>query len=453
MTKVKKKAVLEVEIDGLHSPKVGVTYVEGHQIRIKNALPGQKVKVYLSRKRKSHYKGRILEVLERSPLEIEAKCPHYGECGGCSQQTIKYQRQLENKETGVKNLLDEAEIEDYKFLGIIPSPRIFEYRNKMEFSFGDLEKGGTLELGLHPRRRRFDIISVDSCYLVDNDFRVVLQTVLDYFREKGFAKYHIQSREGYLRNLVVRKGLKTGELLVNLVTTSQVDHDCVELSERLEDLDYQGELVGFIQTINDDYSDMVQCDQLIIHYGRDYYYEELLGLKFKVKPFSFFQPNTFGAEKLYSVVKEFLGDAKDKLIYDLYCGTGTIGQTVASEAKEVVGIEIIEEAVEMARENAKLNGLNNCHFIAGDVLEKIDMLEKRPDMIIIDPPRAGIHPKALEKIINYGCEEVIYVSCNPKTLARDLKEFQDAGYKIADIKSIDMFPHTGHVETVASLKK
>ena len=172
-----------------------------------------------------------------------------------------------------------------------------------------------------------------------------------------------------------------------------------------------------------------------------------------MKPFSFFQPNTFGAEKLYSVVKEFLDDADDKLVYDLYCGTGTIGQVVAAKAKEVVGIELVEEAVEMAKENAQLNGLDNCRFIAGDVLEKIDELEQKPDLIIIDPPRAGIHPKALPKIINFGCEEMIYVSCNPKTLAPNLKEFQDAGYKIEQVKCVDMFPHTGHVETVARLFK
>jgi 23S rRNA (uracil-5-)-methyltransferase RumA len=453
MAKVKKRAVLEVTIEDTVFPDTGVAYVDGHEIRVKNALPGQKVKTFLARKRSNHYKGKLLEVLESSPLEIEAKCPHYGECGGCSQQSIEYKLQIDNKGKQVKKLLDENGIEDYKFLGIEPSPSIFEYRNKMEFSFGDLERDGQLQLGMHPRARRFDIISVGGCKLVDDDFTLVLTTVLDYFREKGFKKYHIQSREGYLRHLVVRKGLNTGEILINLVTTSQINHDPIELSEKLQKLDYKGELVGFLQTINDDFSDAVKCEELIVHYGRDHYYEELLGLRFKVKPFSFFQPNTFGAEKLYSVVKEFLGDADNKLVYDLYCGTGTIGQIVASKAKEVVGIEIVEEAVEMAKENAQLNGLDNCRFIAGDVLEKIDKLEEKPDLIIIDPPRAGIHPKALPKIINFGCGEMVYVSCNPKTLAPNLKEFQDAGYKIEEVKCVDMFPHTGHVETVARLVK
>ncbi|TDX58871.1 23S rRNA (uracil(1939)-C(5))-methyltransferase RlmD [Orenia marismortui] len=453
MAKVKKKAVLEVKIEETAFPNMGVAYVDGHEIRVKNALPGQKVKTYLSRKRKNYYKGKLLEVLERSPLEKEVQCPHYEKCGGCSQQSIEYQLQIDNKAKQVQKLFDNFGIEDYQFLGIEPSPDIFEYRNKMEFSFGDLEKGGELQLGMHPRGRRFDIISVDSCCLVDNDFRLILTTVLNYFREQGFKKYHVQSREGYLRNLVVRKGLNTGEILVNLVTTSQIDHDPVELSKRLEKLDYKGELVGFIQTINDDFSDAVKCDELIVHYGREYYYEELLGLKFKVKPFSFFQPNTLGAEKLYSIVKEFLGDADDKLVYDLYCGTGTIGQIVASNAKEVVGIEIVEEAVEMAKENAELNGLDNCRFIAGDVLEKIDKLAKKPDLIIIDPPRAGIHPKALPKIIDFACDEMVYVSCNPRTLAPNLKEFQDAGYLVEKVKCVDMFPHTAHVETVVRLFK
>ncbi|SJZ91901.1 23S rRNA (uracil(1939)-C(5))-methyltransferase RlmD [Selenihalanaerobacter shriftii] len=380
-------------------------------------------------------------------------CNHYEMCGGCNKQDINYKEQLQQKEEMVKDLFTKAEIDVEEFLNIKPSPNIFEYRNNMEFSFGDLEKDGELQLGMHPRGMRYDVVTVDACQLVDNDFRIIIKTIIDYFRNQPFRKYHIKLEEGFLRNLIVRKGLHTGEILINLVTTTQQQHDFTDLTEELKNLDYQGELVGFLQTLNDNHADVVQCDELITHYGRDYFFEELLGIKFKVKPFSFFQPNTTGAEVLYETIKDYLGDADNKIIYDLYCGTGTIAQSVVSEAKKVIGIELMEEAVEMARENAKLNNLDNCQFIAGDVLEKVDKLDQTPDVIIVDPPRPGIHPDALQKIIAFDAKEIIYVSCNPKTLVRDLKEITTKGYTAKKVQPVDMFPHTNHVETSVHLVK
>lgn len=451
MVGIKRRSIQEVYIEETIYPGIGVGYLNNKKIRIKHALPGQKVKVKIHKKKKDYYIGRLLEVIKRSSKEIKEKCNHFKSCGGCNQQTLPYDIQLIEKEKQMKKLFKAKGIDNFQ--GLLPSPRIFEYRNKMEFSFGDLEKDGLLQLGLHPRGRRFDVITVDSCVLVDNDFRAILSLIIEYMRKHKLKRYHVKNRQGFLRNLVIRKGLKTGEILVNLITTSQLKHDFSQLSKELKMLPLQGELVGFLQTINDDYADAVKCDRLIIHYGRDFYFEELLNLRFKIKPFSFFQPNTYAAEVLYKVVKDFLGHGKNKFVFDLYCGTGSISQVIAADVNKVIGIEIIEEAVEMARENLKINKIKNCSFINGDVQEKLFELKEVPDLIIVDPPRPGIHPAALNKIIEYGCHELIYVSCNPRTLVRDLNIMQDSGYKVNRFKCVDMFPHTNHIESVAYLSK
>lgn len=453
MADIKRRSIQEVYIEETIYPGIGVGYLNNKKVRVKYALPGQRVKVKIKKKKKAYYIGRLLEVIKRSNKEIKEKCNHFKSCGGCNQQTLPYDIQLIEKEKQMKKLFRTKGIEIDNFEGLLPSPRIFEYRNKMEFSFGDLEKDGLLQLGLHPRGRRFDVVTVDSCVLVDSDFRAILSLILEYMRKHKLKRYHVKERQGFLRNLVIRKGLKTGEILVNLITTSQLKHDFSQLSEELKKLPLQGKLVGFLQTINDDYADAVKCDRLIIHYGRDYYFEELLDLRFKIKPFSFFQPNTYAAEVLYKIVKKFLGQDKNKLVFDLYCGTGSISQVIAEDVKKVIGIEIIKEAVEMARENLKINKTNNCSFINGDVQKKLFELKERPDLIIVDPPRPGIHPTALNKIIEYGCYELIYVSCNPRTLVRDLNIMQDSGYKVNRFKCVDMFPHTKHIETVVYLNK
>jgi len=265
--------------------------------------------------------------------------------------------------------------------------------------------------------------------------------------------YRILKHEGFLRNLVVRKAINTGEILVNIVTTTQVEYDFTAFVDTLKGLNLKGELTGIIHTLNDSLSDVVQADSVEILHGKDYIIENLLGLKFKINPFAFFQTNTKGAEKLYSIVRDFIGESEDKVVFDLYCGTGTIGQIVAPKAKKVVGIELIEEAVEAAKENAKINGLSNCEFIAGDVAVTIKNVTEKPDIIILDPPRPGVHPVALDYVIKFDAKEIIYVSCNPKTLAVDLGVLTANGYKVEKVKVMDMFPHTPHVEVVTKLTK
>ena len=364
----------------------------------------------------------------------------------------------------VKKLLDDALVEagqvneageaDYPFLGIKGSPKEFAYRNKMEFSFGDEYKDGPLSLGLHKKGSTYDVLTACDCKIVHEDFTKILTCVLAYFKERNASYYHKISHEGYLRHLLVRRAENTGEILVNLVTTSQEEWDLMPLVQEVLGLPLEGKVVGFLHIINDSLADVVKSDETKVLYGQDYFYEELLGLKFKITPFSFFQTNSLGAEVLYSTVRDFVGETKDRTIFDLYSGTGTIAQILAPVAKEVIGVEIVEEAVTAAKENAEANGLTNCSFLAGDVLKVIDEIEEKPDFIVLDPPREGIHPKALPKIVDlYRCEKMLYISCKPTSLARDLVEFAKYGYRVEKVCCVDMFPGTVHVETVCLLSK
>ena len=344
------------------------------------------------------------------------------------------------------------------FEGIKGSPVQSAYRNKMEFSFGDEVKDGPLSLGMHKRGSFYDIVSVRECQLVDEDYRKILNTTLDYFTQKGTSYYHRMRHEGYLRHLLVRKAQKTGEILIALITTTQEEQDLQPYVDALLALPLQGKITGVLHTKNDSVADVVQSDETVLLYGQDYFYEELLGLKFKISQFSFFQTNSLGAEVLYETAREFLGDISDdgrndKTVFDLYSGTGTIAQLLAPVAGKVIGVEIVEEAVKAARENAKLNNLNNCEFIAGDVLKVIGDIKEKPDFIVLDPPRDGIHPKALQHIIDYQVDRIVYISCKPTSLARDLDIMIEQGYRMERVVAIDQFPGTGHVETVVGLHR
>ena len=489
---------------------------------VKGALPGQKIKFRAKKVRKDKSQGILLEVTEKSPLETaEPMCCRFGKCGGCSYQTLPYEKQLELKKNQVLDIIDtvyktlDSSLgikKDYIYDGILPSPEIKGYRNKMEFSFGDEYKGGPLTLGLHKKGSVHDIVNASGCQIVDDDYSKVIDCIVEYFREKQVPHYNKNTHQGVLRHLLVRRAVSTGELLVALVTSSQQDISeyVSEVSEKLNGLEYNGKLTGFIHIINDGLGDVVKSDRMHIISGKDWFTEKILGLQFKISPFSFFQTNTKGAEVLYTRARDYvLGgevtgvgknsvgvgmDAdssdiadgysemgtenvdlagvcskktesekktdtgkssvfKDKVVFDLYSGTGTIAQIIAPVAKKVIGVEIVEEAVEAAKENAAINGLDNCEFIAGDVLKVIDEIDEKPDYIILDPPREGIHPKAIRKIIDYGVENIVYISCKPTSLSQDLATFETFGYHVERVSNVDMFPGTVHVETVVLLSQ
>lgn len=471
---MKKGQVYEGSVVRVDFPNKGIVCVGDETAVVKNSLPGQKVKFSVNKVRKGKAEGRLLEVTEKSPLETGRTCSLFGLCGGCTYLSLPYEEQLKVKEEQVKRLLDSAlnkQEEAWTFEGIKGSPKAYEYRNKMEFSFGDEYKDGPLALGMHKRGSFYDIVTVADCEIVDADYRLILQTVRDYFARAKVSFFHRMSHEGYLRHLLVRKASRTGEILVALVTTSQdpwqgemavegsLDADALitGFKDLLLSLEQDGKLVGkfagILHITNDSIADVVQSDRTELLYGQEFFYEELLGLKFKISTFSFFQTNSYSAEVLYQTARDYVGDlgGSDKTVFDLYSGTGTIAQLMAPAAGKVIGVEIVEEAVEAAKKNAAANGLDNCEFIAGDVLKVLDEVEEKPDMIILDPPRDGIHPKALPKIIAYCVDHIVYISCKPTSLVRDLEVFLENGYRVDKAVAVDQFPWTANVETVCLL--
>ncbi len=450
---MKRKDIIEFEVGSMEFGGESSTLIGKRKVKMKGGIIGQKVKAIVKKARSEKAEVKLLEVVENSPIETEETCAHFGQCGGCSILSVPYEKQLEIKSEQVLKLFEEQDIRGFEFLGIEGSPDERVYRNKMEYTFGDEVKGGPLTLGMHKKGRHLDIITVDDCRLVDEDFIKVLTSTVEYFGQKELPYYRINSHQGFLRNLVVRKGVNTNQLMVNIVTTTQIDFDMTEYKDMILNLGTKAEVVSILHTINDGLADAVNCDELRVLHGRDYIEEVVLGLRFKISPFSFFQTNTNGAEKLYTIAREFVGDHEGKVLFDLYSGTGTIGQVMASAAKQVYGIELIEEAVVAANQNAKLNGLDNCEFIAGDVAKVVKNLEAKPDLIVVDPPRPGVHKDAIRDISGFGANEIIYISCNPRTLVLDLKGFEAYGYKVEKVKLMDMFPNTPHCETAVKLKK
>ncbi len=506
---MKKGQVYEGYVERVDFPNKGIVKVGEETCVVKNSLPGQKIQFCVNKVRKGKAEARLLEVLEKSPLEVGAPCSYFGLCGGCTFLSLPYEEQLKIKGEQVKKLLDNVlkrQELPYQWEGIKGSPKEYEYRNKMEFSFGDEYKDGPLSLGMHKRGSFYDVVHVDDCQIVDADYRLILTTVLEYFREQGTSFYHRLRHVGFLRHLLVRKASKTGEILVALVTTSQapkaraqdgIEDGLLEQSVNAQKMEpsniesnatkkvatqqeidtlvegfkecllqveaqgrFEGKIAGILHITNDSLADVVKSDRTDILYGNDYFYEELLGLKFKISTFSFFQTNSYSAEVLYQTARDYVGDlgaqgknGKAPVVYDLYSGTGTIAQLMAPVAGKVIGVEIVEEAVEAAKKNAGLNGLDNCDFIAGDVLKVLDDIEEKPDMIILDPPRDGIHPKALPKIIDYGVDRIVYISCKPTSLARDLEVFLERGYRVEKAVAVDQFPWTANCECVALLVK
>lgn len=460
---MKKNQQYEGLVTILKFPNKGMVEVKGEEkpVLVKNTLPGQRIRFRVKKARKSNPEGVLEEVLERAPMENQTPpCPHFDLCGGCSYQTMDFTNQRQLKLSQVQALLQKV-IPDFGLRECMASPDEWEYRNKMEFSFGDQEKDGPLTLGLHKRWSFYDIVPVSACRIVDGDFRRILSATMDFFRDKGIPFYHKMRHDGILRHLLLRKARNTGEILVCLVTASKWDKDTqwkktdilAEYKALLLELDLDGTYAGILQMDNDALSDMVQSEKTTILYGRDFFYEELLGLRFKITPFSFFQTNSAGATVLYQLVRDYIGDIGGKVVFDLYSGTGTIAQVLAPVAGKVVGVELVEEAVEAARENAALNNLDNCIFHTGDVLKVIDELEERPDVIVLDPPREGIHPKAIHKILEFGVRQIVYVSCKPTSLARDLEVFLEYGYRPVQAKCVDMFPWTRGIETVVLFEK
>lgn len=449
----KKNQIVRGTIAETIFPNKGILYIEDQPIYITGAFTGQEVSARIFKRKKGTWEARLLEVHENPAHFVEAPCAYFGQCGGCSAQELSYDDQVKMKHDQVKALLNHAGIDGFEDLGILKSPETLSYRNKMEFSFGDAEKDGPMTLGMHRKYSSYDIITVDGCKLVSEDFSTILNHVLAYCKAHNLPYYKKLQHTGFMRYLVVRQSKNFGDLLINIVTSSQSDFTFDELAQELTQLPLHGQVAGVLHTITDTLADAIKPDSVKIVYGKEMISEKILGLQFNISPFSFFQTNTLGAEVLYKNALDLIEDMDNKTVFDLYCGTGTITQIMATRAKKVYGIEIVAEAVEKAKENAAFNGLTNCEFIAGDVLVEVDKLHDKPDIIVLDPPRDGIHPKAIQKIINFDAKELLYISCKPTSLTRDLPILKEAGYHVDKMLCVDMFPMTPHVETVVKLSK
>lgn len=386
-------------------------------------------------------------------MENFKECKLNGLCGGCLHQGVPYEEQHRLKNQQVLDLFDRFHVDASVYQGMVPAETPYRYRNKMEYTFGDVEIGGPLELGMHQKGRFMSIVTCDECQLVPEDFNRILSATLNFCREREYSFYHKKTHAGLLRNLVVRHGVRSNEVLVNIITSSEEGFDEAGYVELLQGLELDNTMVGIVRTFNDSLADAVIDEGTKILYGRDFYYEEILGLKFQVKAFAFFQTNINAVERLYSDALNLLPDIHEKTVYDLYCGTGTITQLMALKAKKVYGVEIVEDSVEAARHNAELNGISNCEFLCGDVRKKLDELTEKPDMIVVDPPRAGMHDKVVHMLCRYDIPEILYISCNPKTMCMNLELFKMNGYEPVYMKSYDNFPMTKHVETCCLLRK
>ena len=399
-------------------------------------------------------------------------CEHFGRCGGCAYLDISYEEELEIKRDALVETLGEYS----EFLGKIhPAPGVFGYRNKMEFAFGDEGANSSLTLGIRKKRSFYEVAPPNNCVLVPDDFKAIAAKVTSFFRASGEMFFHRKRHTGALRHLVLRRGEATGEILVLLSATSGLQTSLDSFAEELLATPLNGRIAGILHAVNDGVADAVKNENVKILYGRDYFYEEMCGLRFKISQFSFFQTNSKAAEILYGVVREFAGAGSDFLFsgagsntgvarcnrntvgrfaLDLYCGTGTIAQIISPDFEKVAGVEIVEDAILAARENALANGITNCEFHAGDafeVLENLAFVNPQNNVIIADPPRDGLHPKALAHVAGLGAPRIVYVACKPKSLARDLPVLIEKGYQIEKIAAVDMFPRTPHIECVVGL--
>jgi 23S rRNA (uracil1939-C5)-methyltransferase len=449
---VKLHEEIELSVDSLAYGGNGVARLNGFVVFVRRGLPGDRVRARVTKVKRGFAEALTTEVLDPSALRVEAPCVHYPACGGCRFQDLDYAAQVAAKEAQVRDALVRiGGFADPPLEPIVPAASPFHYRNKMEYSFTQTPSGPAL--GFHKAGRWDEVLQIDQCWLTTELGNTVRNTVRDWAREEGLVAYDQSNQEGYLRHLVVREGRNTGQLLVMLVTGKGEKFETDYLVETLRRIP---EVKSIHWAVNDGVAEVTNLPSRLL-WGDDAIEEEILGLRYRVRPNAFLQTNTEMAERLYALAIEYAGLTGGETVYDLYCGTGTIGLAMAKDALTVWGVEISEEAVACALENADLNGITNAAFFAGNVGQSIEELAERaglPDVVVVDPPRAGLAGKALKRTGQLRAGRIVYVSCNPTTLASDLKVLRaEHGYELIRARPVDMFPHTPHVETVALLER
>jgi 23S rRNA (uracil1939-C5)-methyltransferase len=449
---VRRDQELELTIDSLAYGGSGVARLDGFVVFVRRALPGDRVRARVTKVQRRHAEALATEVLAPGADRVDAPCAHYPACGGCRFQDLAYDAQVAAKERWVRDSLQRlAGVAEPPLEPIVPAGEQFGYRNKMEYSFTQLPDGPTL--GLHKAGRWDEVLEVERCWLASELGNRVRNRVRDWAREEGLRAYDQATQEGYLRHLVVREGRRTEQVLVQLVTARGERFDRERLIEVLTELP---QVRSVHWSVNRGVAEVTNLPTELL-WGDDAVEEEIGGLRFRVRPNAFLQTNTEMAERLYALARELAALEGGETVYDLYCGIGTIGLSLASSALTVWGVEISEESVACAIENAELNGIGNAAFFAGNVGEALRELRSRagePDVVVVDPPRAGLAGKALRRLGEIGARRIVYVSCNPTTLAGDTKRLAaDHGYRLVRARPVDMFPHTPHVECVALLER
>lgn len=442
--------LIELTIDDLAIDGKSVAHMNGKVVFLDTGLPGETVRAKITRARPRYYQAVVREITSRSESRVETVCSHFDICGGCAWQDLDYQAQLDLKQRHVIECLARiGGFENSEVAPVLPSENTFRYRNKMEFSFHVLDDGG-FNLGLHQRGRFDEIFDLKACYLQSEVANRIVEHVRAFVTEHKVPVYNVHNHTGYLRFLVIRETSITGQIMVNLVTNMgpfpAVDRLVAGLVEEFP------EVVTVVHGQNGKKSNIAVAEVETVMHGPGFIEEELLGRRYKIKANSFFQTNSTQAENLYTTAFSLLQAKPDDRVLDLYCGTGTIGLSLASEVKAVVGVELVPDAVEMAAENAVANNIENVSFFEGHVKEFLRQLpadEPQFDVVIIDPPRAGLDPKSLKRVMALEVPRILYISCNPATFARDAKVLNEAGYGISKVHPVDMFPHTRHIELVA----
>jgi 23S rRNA (uracil1939-C5)-methyltransferase len=449
---VQRDQEVELTIDSLAFGGNGVGRLDGFVVFARGGLPGDTVRARVTKVQRRHAEALVTDVLVSGPQRVEAPCAHYPACGGCRFQDLAYDAQVAAKAQWVADSFQRlAGLADAPLEPIVPAASQFGYRNKMEYSFAQDDDGPTL--GLHRAGRWDEVLQIDKCWLTTDLGNAIRNRMREWAREEKLEAYDQETHKGYLRHLVVREGRNTGQALVHLVTARGERFDRERLIEVLTEFP---EVRSVQWSVNSGVAEVTSNLPTELLFGEDAIEEEIGGLRLRVRPNAFLQTNTEMAERLYGIAREFAGLQGGETVYDLYCGIGTIGLSMAANALTVWGIEISEESVACAIENQELNAIGNTAFFAGNVGEVLTDLRTRagdPDVVVVDPPRAGLAGKALKRLGEIGAPRVVYVSCNPTTLAGDAKRLaDDYGYRLTRARPVDMFPHTPHVECVALLE-
>jgi 23S rRNA (uracil1939-C5)-methyltransferase len=464
---IAKGQEVELEIEQFADRGKSIARVDGYVVFVPHGVPGDRVRVAITRRRKKFAEGRIVEIVRPSDNRAEPACKYFGTCGGCKWQNLDYETQLDAKHESVfAAFRHHGGFKDVTIPPVIGSPDTYRYRNKMEFSFSasrwltgwEIASGEPLDktfaLGLHVPGRFDKVLDINSCDLVPGPVMEIVNAIRDLALLRGWKPWHIRRHEGYLRHLVVRLGHHTGEILLDLVTSSSIDERNRELAEMVAARFPAVTTLANTVHSGPAQTSIGQSTQILA--GPGVIKERLGRFTFEIGPKTFFQTNTAQAEKLFEIALDFAAIRSDETVYDLYCGCGTISLLAADQARRVIGVELIPEAVEAARRNAEANGVTNCEFVVGDMLKTFnnEFVEANgmPDVVIVDPPRAGLHPKVVRRLARLGADRIVYVSCNPLSQVRDLVELSPY-YEIRRIQPVDLFPQTHHVENVVLLKR